>query len=55
MIIFLILLAMMLGFGCGFALGMQYWSNYTSQVKVEVYKKCIHGFEDWDECPDCGH
>ena len=16
---------------------------------------CIHGYEDWDECPDCGH
>ena len=24
-------------------------------VSPEILKACPHGFEDWSDCPDCGH
>jgi hypothetical protein len=37
------------GFGIGLALGM-FWL-----IKPREARPCSHGYENWDDCPDCCH
>lgn len=55
---FMILVGIILFLGSVFALGMQYQSEKMNRDKFKVViekTKCPHGYEDWSDCPDCGH
>lgn len=30
-------------------------ANHKNKEENKEENKCIHGYEDWDDCPVCGH
>lgn len=37
------------------ALGILRGLSSGGEIVAEVNKKCRHGYENWDDCPDCCH